>query len=304
MWFRQFQIFKIIDPIQSQANAFAKQLEQFAFVPCAPSMMMSMGFVPPIDEDEEPLARGINQCIMFTLQIEEKILPASVIHEALKMRLKEIERDEGRRVRQKEKLAIKDEIIFTLLPRAFSKLSKIYAYIDTKNNLLVINHTNAKKVEWFLNLLNKAVGEIFVPLDLIKPAPILTHWLRRQDYPTEFAIDRACVLQDPKQQNRIIRCHQQDLFAGGIQALLNDGCEVSQIALTWQDKIYLVLDEHLSFRSVRLLDEDVTMRDGMQTAQQQFNSDLLIMSELFNALFKDIFVFFVRSDSIGRQNAA
>lgn len=304
MWFRQFQIFTYTENIQSSATTFAKKLQDFEFTPCAPSMSTSIGFVSPIEEDDEPLARGINQCIMFCLQIEEKILPSNVIYDALKLRVKEIEAQEGRKVRQKEKLALKDEIIFTLLPRAFSRFSKVYAYLDTKNQWLVINNINTRKVEFMLNMLQKAFGEIFAPLDIVQPAPILTHWVKRKDYPAVFGIERACVLQDPQQQNRIIRCHQQDLFAGGIQSLLTDGCEITQVALCWQDKINFILDHHFTFRSVRLVDEDTALQDGMQTEQQKFNSDFMVMSELFTALFRDLFAIFVRNQKETFNTAA
>src|SRR5436190_18962629 len=102
MWFKQIQLFQLAAPIQSSASSFAERLEPLAFKPCLPSMQNSIGWVPPIDEDDEVLARGINGCIMMCLQIEEKILPASVIGQALKDKIKHIETNETRKVRKNE----------------------------------------------------------------------------------------------------------------------------------------------------------------------------------------------------------
>src|SRR5580693_9487000 len=108
MWFKQIQIFQLNFAIQSSPNAFAEKLEPLAFNPFLPSMPRSTGWVSPLDEEDAPLTRGLNGCIMFCLQLEEKILPATVVTQTLKEKIKQIELAETRKVRQKEKLSFKD----------------------------------------------------------------------------------------------------------------------------------------------------------------------------------------------------
>ena len=165
MWFKQAQLFRLLTPIHSSANHFAKRLEPLVFTDCLPTMPSSFGWVSPIDEDEAPLALAVNGCIMFCLQIEEKILPAAVVTQNIKEKIKEIENAEARKVRAKEKLNIKDEMVHTLLPRAFSKLSQIYAYVDTRNQWLVVNTTTPIKVELFISLFKKSFGECVEAFD-------------------------------------------------------------------------------------------------------------------------------------------
>ena len=104
MWFKQIQLYQLSTPISSAADTLAAKLEPLAFTPCLPSMPSSLGWASPLaDADEQaPLVRGLNQCLMLCLQIEEKILPSSVIALALKEKIKDIEQGELRKVRKKE----------------------------------------------------------------------------------------------------------------------------------------------------------------------------------------------------------
>lgn len=293
MWFKQIQLFQLSAPIQSSAASFSERLEPLAFKPCLPTMPTSMGWVSPIDEDDEVLARGINGCIMICLQIEEKILPASVIGHTLKDKIKQIEMNEARKVRKNEKLNFKDEIIHTLLPRAFSRYTKIMAYIDTRHGWLVVNSISPAKTELLISLLKKSIGEIIENYEVVKPSSVITNWLKTQNYPKEFSIEKSCVLQDPNQQNRVIRCQEQDLFAGSIQSLVKDGCEAIQIGLCWQDRINFVLSDNFMLRSVRLADEDITdMKEDVETKQQRFDADFVLMSEMLTGMFDDLLATF------------
>jgi len=295
MWFKQIQLFQLTDPIQFSAPVLAKKLEALAFHPCTPSMPSSMGWITPVDVDEAPLTRGVNGCIMICLQIEEKILPASVVTQVLKEKIQQIELTEARKVKQKEKLSFKDEVIDTLLPRAFSKFMRIYAYIDTRNNWLVLNLTSPAKTESFLSMLKKSLGDGIRSFEIVKPSSISTQWLKSKDYPQAFSIEKSCVLQDPDQQNRVIRCQQQDLFASSIQSLVKDGCEAIQIALCWHDKINFVMADDFSLRSIRLADDDIVeIQDEMETKQQKFDADFILMAETFAGLINDLLSVFAK----------
>lgn len=289
MWFRQVQLLRLTASVQSSASALADKLEPMVFVPCLPSTPSSAGWVPPIEEEDAPLAIGVNGCIMVCLQVEEKILPASVVTQAMKEKIKKIEAGEARKVRSKEKLNLKDEITHTLLTRAFSRLTRLFAYIDTRNNWLVINSTSPAKVELFLSVFKKTLGDCVEPIEVIKPSTIITQWLKTGEYPKVFSIEKSCVLQDPEHQNRVIRCQEQDLFAGSIQSLVKDGCEAIQMALCWQDRLNFVLVDDFTLRGVRLSEDDLAeIQEDIETKQQRFAADLVMMSTMLTGLFTDL----------------
>jgi len=300
MWFKNIQIFQLHFSINSSPNVLAEKIEPYAFNPCLPSMPSSMGWISPIDEDHSPLTRGLNGCIMICLQIEEKILPASVIAQTLKEKLKHIQITEGRKVGQKDKLAFKDEVTHTLLPRAFSKLTRIYGYVDTRNKWLIVNSTSPSKVELFISHFKKSLGDDITAMEVVKPSSIVTQWLKNKNYPQEFSIEKSCVLQDPNEQNRVIRCQQQDLFAASIQSLVKDGCEAIQIGLCWHDKINFVMTENFFLRNIRLADDDIAeIQDQMESKQQKFDANFIMMTEMFAALINDLLLVFSKKQETG-----
>lgn len=299
MWFRQLQVFQLTQSIAYTPSQLAERLEPLAFKPCLPSMPTSMGFVPPVDADEEdaPLARGLNQCVMVCLQIEDKILPASVVNESVKNKIKQIETNEARKIRKKEKVALKEDTVQTLLPRAFTKFTRLHAYIDTKHQWLILNNVSPAKTELFLSMIKKVLGDGIEALEVIKPSLIFTQWLKQKNYPEVFSVEPAAILQDPEHQHRVIRCQQQDLFASSIQDLIKDGCEVIQLSLNWHDRLQFTLAQDFTLRSVRLAEDDTAnLYDEIETKHQKFDADLVMMAELLRGLFTDLFKLFVKQD--------
>lgn len=298
MWFKQFQIFKLGDTFKYATDHLIKSLEQSLFRPCLPSMAYAMGWATLLDEDEAPLIRTIDGCSIFCLQIEEKILPATVVSQAVDEKIKQIELSENRKLRQKEKLSLKDETIMTLLPRAFSKLTKIYAYIDSKNNWLVLGTKNKGKTEQFLSMFKKTVSEDIHLFSLKKMPPIMTHWLKEKSYSNSFSIEKACVFQDPDQQIRMIRCQQQDLFAGCIQQLIKEGYHVKQLAISWHDQLSFVLADDFSFSGLKYQDEirEQINEVAPETALQRLDADFLIMATTLSSLLKELLELFIETE--------
>jgi recombination associated protein RdgC len=296
MWFKQLQIFHF-DAFLSSDNLETK-LELFSFKPCLPSMQFSMGWVPPVDSDNKKNVRTINGHLIICLQIEEKILPSSVIRDELKKKVEQIEMNEARKIRSKEKQAMKDEIIITLLPRAFSKYTKIHAYFDLKNKKIILNTVSPKKIEKFLMLLKKTMTEEIQALDIKKLAPIITSWLTRQNYPSIFSIEKSCVLQDPNHQKRVIRCQEQDLNSTSIKNFINEGCEVKQLALTWKDRVSFTLTEFFTLTKIKFQDEVMAGSSEMEaeTAEQIFHVDFFIMTETLSPMLSDLLNVFTKND--------
>jgi recombination associated protein RdgC len=308
MFFKQMQCFQMTDAMRFSAEDLANKLLNLQFQPCLPSLFFSLGWVSPIEEEGASLVRHINGYMAFCLQIEEKILPAIVIRQALYEKIKEIELNENRKIYAKEKLRLKDDIILTLLPRAFTKLTKVYAYIDTKNHWLIVGTCNTKKTEQFLSAFRKSITEDVHAFDLKKLSPTLTQWLKLKEYPASLAIEKSCVLQDPKQKNRLIRCQQQDLFANGVQSFLKDGCEVIQLAFTWQDQLSCVLTSNFFLQGIKFNDELLAQAKEAEaeTKQQKFDVDFLIMSQALSVLLKqllEIFMDIKSQDGISTQHS-
>jgi recombination associated protein RdgC len=295
MWFKQAQIFKLSTPITENVETLSLQLQPLAFRPCLPSFPFSYGWVPPIEEEggkEAALVHKINNCLLICLQFEEKILPMSIVRQELNKKVKELEVLRDKKMSRKEKYTLKEEITHTLLPKAFSKLSAAYAYMDIKNSWLVLDTTNASRTDKFMTHLKKSLPDLGIePIVATKLAPTLTQWLLHQNYPQIFSVEKSCVLNDVQQKNRVIRCQQQNLFANGIRSFIEDSCQVKQLALCWQDSIQFVLTEKFFLLSVKFPEKISEQSQEMEpeTKQQQFMADFFIMTGIFSGLLKDLF---------------
>jgi DNA recombination-dependent growth factor C len=229
------------------------------------------------------------------LQIEEKILPAYVVRQELTAKIKQIEADQQHTLSNKEKLFLKNQIYNDLLLQAFTKISKIYGYFDFANNRLIINSINAKHIELFISLLQKTIDEIDItPLTVKNLTTIMTSWLQQENHPKLLTIENVCVLKDPRKTNNIIRSQGYDLFSKGIKFFLQEGYQVEQIVMTWQDQITFMLKDKFNFASVQYADELINSTKEYQTdtAIERFEVDFIIMTEILTKLFNDLLKIF------------
>lgn len=291
MWFRQVQIFQLTrGSFRTPPETLAERLGLLAFSPCLPSMPFSLGWAPPAGGDDDRLFRMINDCIMLCLETEEKILPATVVRQFVQEKIRKIESEESRKVYSKERNTLKDEMITTLLPRAFCKRHRIYGYIDLKKQWLILGTANAKRAEQFLTLFKKTLSEEITPLRVDALHEKMTRWVQQNEALSPFSIGNACVMQDKAEQGRVIRCRQQDLDEEGIQSLLKTGCQVRQLALSWQDQMEFILADPFTLQSVRFQEEIVERSRELEpeTEQQQFDADFFIFSGVFSLMFDDL----------------
>lgn len=75
---------------------------------------------------------------------------------------------------------MKDEVLHCLLPRAFSRFNQTFMWIDTVNDLIMVDAASAKRAEDILALLRKSLGSLpVVPLTLKNQIELtLTEWVR------------------------------------------------------------------------------------------------------------------------------
>ena len=288
MWFKQATFFELSGAMSNSVEDFNTQLQPLIFTPCLPTLPSSVGWVPPVgNSDDAPLVHAANGYWMICLQFDEKILPAAVVRQAVDDKVKEIERNEGRIVRGKEKQSFKEEITHTLLPKAFTKKSRAYGFIDTKNRRVIIDSSTPAKIERFTSFFKRAVAPVTLkPVDVKKPTTVMTQWLQQDGPPRDFTVGQAAVLQDPQQFRRVIRCQHQNLLATGIQSLLEEGCEITQLALAWKEQLQFSLASDFSLRAIKFQDAVIALSkdDYTETPEQRFDTDFLIMTEVISQL--------------------
>ncbi|MGZ8224037.1 MAG: recombination-associated protein RdgC [Methylobacter sp.] len=289
MWFKNLSIFRLTEAFTLSSEELEQKLESMSFRSCGPHEEFAFGWTSPLGKTSQQLTHNANGFLMLCGKKEEKVLPAAVVNEMVQEKILEAEDKQGHKLSKKERTALKDELIFELLPRAFTFSSKTYAYIDPKGSWLIVDAASAKKAEDLLSSLRKCLGSLpAVPLNTIeKPITTMTAWLINNQAPEDIIIEDECELRSPEEEGGIIRCKRHDLTLPEIKNHLDTGKEVIKLAVNWADRISFIIDENLSIKRLRFLDliQDQVADVETNTEAEQFDVDFSIMSlELSNFL--------------------
>lgn len=289
MWFKNLTVFRLTEDFSWSSEQLAEKLNAMAFKPCAPHQEFSFGWTPPIGRSAQPLVHGCNGFMMICGKKEEKVLPTAVVNEMVQERILETEEQQARKLSKKERTAIKDELIFELLPKAFSFSRKTHAYIDPNGGWLVVDASSAKNAEDLLSHLRKCLGSLpAVPVNTVdKPIVVMTDWLASGQAPGDIAIEDECELRSPEEAGGIIRCKRHDLAVPEIKNHLDSGKQVIKLALNWADRMSFVIDETLAIKRLRFLDliQDQVADIEAEGEVERFDADFSVMSlELANLL--------------------
>jgi recombination associated protein RdgC len=298
MWFKNLAVYRFTEPFTLAADGLEQKLQQQPFRSCGAHDEFSFGWTAPLGKASEALVHASNGFLMLCAKKEEKVIPASVINEMLQERISETEEREARKLPQKERSRVKDDLIFELLPRAFSFSRKTYAYIDSQGGWLVVDAASPKKAEDLLSQLRKCLGSLpVVPIGAgVKPATVMTQWLLENTSPNDIVIEDECELRSLEEEGSIVRCKRHDLALPEIKNHLDSGKQVIKLAMSWADRLSFVLDESLSVKRLKFLDLIQEQVADIETFDEveQFDADFSIMSaelaqffprllELFNA---------------------
>lgn len=252
MWFKNIQIYRFTKPFALSAEELDAKLAAQAFTPCGSQDMAKYGFEPPLGA-EAPYIHAVNGYILVCARRQEKVLPAAVVNEELEQKIQDIQDEEGRQVGRKERQALKDELIFTLLPQAFVHSSRQFAYISAREGLLVVNATSAKRAEELLEALREALGSLaVVPVSTNNaPRDVMTGWLRNRSNPEGFELGTECELRDADSEGGVIRCKNQLLTSDDINNHLVAGMQVTKLELISNNGIECLLDEKFNIKRIR-----------------------------------------------------
>jgi recombination associated protein RdgC len=282
MWFKNLYLFKLLTPFQYDPEALHERLLERTAKGCGTLELSSLGWQPPLGRGAELLTHASGSCIMVCARREERVLPAAVVRELLADKVAEIEESEARKVRRKEQDELKDELMLDLLPRAFIKSSRIYAYIDTQNQWLVVDAASSKKAEELVSLLRETLGTLPAkPFEVnLSPASLMTAWVSGTESSAAFQIQDECELRDTVEEGGIIRCRRQDLEGDEIRTHLEAGKQVVKLALEWGERLGFVLSDDFSIKRLKFLDiilEEAATAES-EDAATRFDVDFSLMS--------------------------
>lgn len=282
MWFRNLLIFRFTQFIDIATDTLEAALRGKPARPCATQELTTYGFTAPIGRGENaPLAHASSGFILLAARKEERILPGGVVRDALKEKVDQIEADQMRKVYKKERDQLKDEIVMSLLPRAFTRKAITYAAIDPASGLVLIDAASASRAEDLLSTLREAIGSLPVrPLSAkVAPCATLTGWVKAQSAAPNFYILDECDMRDIAEEGGTARLKRQDLTAEETQQHILAGKVVTRLSLGWRDKLSFSLDDKLQVRRLRFEDllQDQAALDGGDDELGQMDASFVLM---------------------------
>ncbi|AAN67323.1 recombination-associated protein RdgC [Pseudomonas putida] len=286
MWFKNLLTYRLTQEVPFEPEALEAALASKPARPCASQELTTYGFVAPFGKGEDaPLVHVSGEYLLIAARKEERILPSSVVNDAVKEKVEEIETEQMRKVYKKERDQIKDEIIQAFLPRAFIRRSMIFAAIAPRLGVILVNSASAKRAEDLLSTLREVMGSLPVRPATVKIAPVatMTDWVKSQQAAEGFYVLDECELRDTAEDGGIVRCKRQDLTGEEIQLHLSTGKVVTQLALAWQDKLSFILDDKMVIKRLKFeeLLQEQAEQDGGDEAAQQFDASFQLMMMTF-----------------------
>ena len=310
MWFRNLQVYQLADQFTLDADALETRLTDDVFSGCSRMDMVSSGWAPPLGRHSEQLVHAVGGFIMVCLRREEKLIPAGVVRQLLEDKVAVIEAAESRDVYRREKMRLKEEIMVDLLPRALTRISNQFAYIDTQQSMLVVDSVSANKAELVVSQLRNTLGRLpATPLQSENSvSAYMTRWLDGGQLPSGFVLGDDCELKHPEPDGGVITCKHQDLGAAEVRNHIRGGKRAVRLAMHWRERLSFVLHEDLSVRRLRF--EDVVREPEQDTEADdpatRFDLDFSLMTLELAAFLPELLQAIggaAPAEAVGKQSA-
>lgn len=288
MWFKNLSVYRLHNFTLS-ATGLADVLAKHAFVPCTSLESERQGFAEP--RDGSGLVKEVAGNLLIALQTEKKLLPQSVIRDATKARAAELEEQQGFKPGRKQTREIKEQLIEELLPKAFSINTLTRAWIDTKNGWLVVDAASPAKKDAIMGALFKAVDSLPVhPLYVnLSPVAAMTEWLATDAAPAGFTVDDDTTLESMGESRATIRIAKQAPDTADVAKHIAAGKRCTRLAMTWNDRVSLVLTDSLTIKRIAALDVIKESADAsIQGADERFDADFMLMAGELSLMLADL----------------
>jgi recombination associated protein RdgC len=294
MWFKNLQLYRLAQPFDFSPEQLDERLRGGEFSGCGRMDMLSSGWAPPLGRHGQQLVHAASGYIMISLRKEEKIIPAGVVRQLLEDKVAEITETEQREVYRREKQRMKESIIVELLPRALSRISNLFAYIDVRNGLLVVDSPSSTKAETLVSQLRTTLGRFpAAPVSTrLSLSAVMTRWLSGESLPQGFVLGEECELKHPQPDGGVVSCKHQDLNSAEVFNHIKGGKRVVRLALLWRERLSCVIHEDLAIKRLRFEDviSEAAQEGGDDDPATRFDLDFSLMAlelaEFFPALLE------------------
>lgn len=284
-------LFDAIDPLKS-----------VELQPVGTAELRSSGFVPVANDGRLAMQQPSIDAVLLQLGTEERVIPAATLRAAIRERINAYREKMGRTPGKRARDQLKDEVLQELLPRAFVKPGRCYAYLDLSAGLLVVDSASDKPGELICGKLRDALGS-FAAETVFAGNPVtvtLTRWLLGTEHAAAnllpytgehgFTLGDDVEIKDWLNPRAVVRVRKHDLGLDEIRELAKVGGKVTAMGLVFDGRVSFTLDESLKLRKIKFTDvvteslTDVSFTDAQMLLEAQFALMVLEMRRVFAAM--------------------
>lgn len=289
MFFKNARIFRISSSkLPLSSDIVETKLAQCPFTPCGALEWERSGWVPPTRLEHAPYIHIVGGQWLVTLLVEEKILPGGVIKKHLAERAAAYEAAEGHPPGKAALRELKVRLIEELLPKAFTQVRPIHAWIDPRHGWVVVDTSSDSKAEQLVSALirsldNLPIGKVMTRLS---PTANMKACLELGEGPSGFTLDRDCELKgiggdgDPS-----VRFSRHALDGDDVRVHLENGKLPTKLGMTWNDKVSFVLTEKLGLNKLAFINLE---ESSPSSKEESFDADFAIVSSELSGLLADL----------------
>ena len=263
-------------------------LEKARFHPCGATQPKSIGWVEPRGQDHGPLVEVVQGQMILKFFTETKKVPGSAIKDEVEKRVKKIEHETGRKPGRKEIKDLKEEVVLSLLPKAFTSKASTFVWLDRENGYLIVDASSQSKCD---DIITSMVNQLNLSVSLIQtetsPQAAMSEWLLSSDYPGNFDGDRSCDLQAIDESKSTVKYARHDLAIEEIRDHIKKGLLPVKLTMSWNSKITFALTYAMQLKKIELADVDVDEKpaDGQE---DRFDTDVAIMTGELSQLLPEL----------------
>lgn len=289
MFFKQASVYRLSDDQKITHEQLVEAAEKFPHSLPENLDPKRYGFIAPFGQHLVETATGVTQ---IACKLSWRDLPSSVINDALHEKVKAIEEAESRPVGRTERKGLKDEIIFSLLPKAFIKHRITHAILVDD---LIIVDAPPSQAEDLISKLREGLGSLrcYPVVSKTIPTQVMTYIVKTGADTGSIEVGEDCLLKSGK-GSKAIRVKHVDLSSDEILNLINTGFYVESLSMGIKDHSTFQLDEAMRITKIKF--DDVVAEkanDGNpETIYEQQIAEMLLMGGELRKLVTTVFGLF------------
>jgi len=299
MFFKNLYVFAFTRPFTLTQQEVETSVSECSFTPLGSTEQSHFGWVNALGKHGHALAHESGKNLLLCARKEEKIIPAQVIKDMLEEKIDLLEAEQGRSATKKEREQFKEDIVFELLPRAFSRITETHGYLNPEHNIIVVNSSSRGKAEDFLALLRKSLGTL--PVTSISPekAPdeVMTEWVEgnltgNQVFITnQFEIGMEAEFNALGDTAAIVLVKNMSLDTDEIKTHLDADMFITKIAIEYDDSMSFILNDDLSIKRLKFFDALQEQNDDIDSDDilAKLDADFALMSGELNQMLHSLF---------------